>query len=251
MDARLLWLGRPSNTGCKVGTWEDKINEAVEDSLSQEHKFLKALEEKLGSSLKLLDDIVTNKKAHLPDDIGLHWVNLCSNLGPASPPDFEQFAAEELANYMETLLQAKSTLEAHLAYLFHHVMMRREELVEEHVKSASLIISTADAWAKMLAGESKGVARQVVQKLQMKAMLVEEFQAYELLQAMAVSIGIGTLIFSGDIHQDFKTQLFPRWTRSPWVSEECLPGSRKRAAPSAPHDEQPERAGRPGTFPGA
>ena len=40
MDARLLWLGRPSNTGCKVGTWEDKINEAVEDSLSQEHKCL-------------------------------------------------------------------------------------------------------------------------------------------------------------------------------------------------------------------
>ena len=83
---------------------------------------------------------------------------------------------------MVGLLQAKSLLEVHLKYLFHKVMMKREELFEEHVKNAAIIISTADAWVKMRAGESGGVARQVVQKLTMKAMLVEEMQAYEFLQ---------------------------------------------------------------------
>ena len=38
--ARILWLGRPSNTGCKVGTWEDKLFAEVENSLSGERKHL-------------------------------------------------------------------------------------------------------------------------------------------------------------------------------------------------------------------
>ncbi len=52
--------------------WEDKIYEAMEESLRDEREFLKGLEDQIGAALQSLAALA----AELPCDIGYEWVHL-------------------------------------------------------------------------------------------------------------------------------------------------------------------------------
>ena len=116
-------------------------------------------------------------------------------------------------------------------------MMQREALFQKHLEKVSVIVSTMDSWLKLVAGGAKGMSRRVVQNLEVMAILMDECQAYEFSQAFAASIGMKTLICSGDVFQEFGDRLSGQYTRSPWTTIESVPRTPMDVigdAPSAP-----------------
>jgi hypothetical protein len=107
------------------------------------------------------------------------------------------------------------------------LVKKRDGLLHLLASQVRVALSTADAYAKFLAKQSRTSAARILREKMIDVAILDEAQAYELDQVMACIAAPGpgdnkvkTVGFAGDPNQGIISH-FPRWTRAPWISDEA------------------------------
>jgi hypothetical protein len=144
-------------------------------------------------------------------------------------------APSAITSFLEVIAEAKIILRAHIELEIQGLVRTRDDMLQEIGKDVHVAVSTADAYAKFLAKQSRSNAARILREKVIEVAIFDEIQSYELDQVMACvgapgpsDMTVKTVVFAGDPHQVI-TWSWPRWTRAPWVSEEA---SREKASPT-------------------
>ena len=124
--------------------------------------------------------------------------------------------------FKEALTRFKSLAQGHMDLLVREVLKARTKSVQEMVGNVRVVVATMDAWCKYRAGCMRGVEGKILDNLKFSLALIDEYEAYDVLQVQA-ACGCGpksfeTVLFLGDEHQRLEGfRHNPALTRHPWV----------------------------------
>jgi hypothetical protein len=215
----LLWLGRPP-PGRPDGLWDDILDARLKEMQKDTWTKLDLLKSQLKVKLDKLDATQQPGPQKWSYITEIYLVD-------AAPSAI-------ITEFLEVITAAKMILREDIRLEIESLVKTRDDLHQQIGRDVHVAASTADAYAKFLAKQSKNNAARILREKSINVAILDEAQSYELDQVMACVGAPGpgnqtvkTVVFAGDPHQVI-TWSWPRWTSAPWVSEEA---SRVKASP--------------------
>jgi len=126
--------------------------------------------------------------------LGIVWAELPSSsvdvIGDAAFAALEEFRGHAHA-YMRRIFVIKRERAEHW-----------DDIISEDT-NGHLIVSTMDSFVKWRAGEIKGYAHRLLQRLEISLFCMEEFESFDAAQVVAAlaNVSVKTLLMVGDVHQ--------------------------------------------------